>query len=159
MIKTIIVLLNFAFKCSLVNETSAASLVQAGNQANQLASVIDCTGNITHFTESCISKFLFFWRLKRDVFFNFCVCHKKDVSGKHHICEQNTWQNWENKLLMAHFFYLICIKLVNIKSKTILSACFIRYSIKARRKKLFKKMDSSKKTTIKLSRKIDLRGF
>ena len=33
------------------------------------------------------------------------------------------------------------------------------YPLKARRKKLFKKMDSSKKTTIKLSRKIDLRGL
>ena len=30
--------------------------------------------------------------------------------------------------------------------------------IKPRRKKLFEKMDSSKKTTVKLSRKIDLRG-
>ena len=34
---------------------------------------------------------------------------------------------------------------------------YICYSLKARRKKLFKKMDSSKKTTIKLSRKINLR--
>ena len=31
--------------------------------------------------------------------------------------------------------------------------------IKPRRKKLFEKMDSSKKTTVKLSRKIDLRGI
>ena len=36
----------------LVNETRVIALVQAGMQANQFASVIDCTGNITNFTES-----------------------------------------------------------------------------------------------------------
>ena len=35
---------------------------------------------------------------------------------------------------------------------------YIRYLQKARRKKLLKKMDSSKKTIVKLSRKIDLMG-
>ena len=45
------------------------------------------------------------------------------------------------------------------KNKIILSMYFIRYSWKVRRKKLFKKMDSSKKTTVKLSRKIYSRGF
>ena len=49
MIKTIIVLLNFAFKCRLVNETCAIALVQVGMQANQLASVIDGAGNKTNF--------------------------------------------------------------------------------------------------------------
>ena len=54
-------------------------------------------------------------------------------------------------------FSSICTKLVNIKNKTILSTYYIRYLQKARRKELLKKMDSSKKTIVKLSRKIDLR--
>ena len=45
MIKLIIVLLNFAFKKRLVNETRAIALVRAGTQANQLASAIDCADN------------------------------------------------------------------------------------------------------------------
>ena len=60
MIKTVIVLLNFAFKCRLVNETRAIALVQTGTQANQLASAIDRTGNITNFTENRASKSFFF---------------------------------------------------------------------------------------------------
>ena len=91
MIKTIIILLNLAFNCRLVNETRAVALVQAGTQANQLASAIDRTDNITNFTENQASKFLFFSGLKRDVFFNFCVCHKKSVSRKHPIRETNTY--------------------------------------------------------------------
>ena len=66
MIKTIIVLLNFAFECRLVNDTHMIALMQAGKQANQLTS------------------------LKRDVLFNFCVCHKKGASGKHPTHENNT---------------------------------------------------------------------
>ena len=54
------VLLKFAFKCSLVNETHVIALVQAGMQANQLAGTIDCAGNITNFTDNRASKFLFF---------------------------------------------------------------------------------------------------
>ena len=46
MITTIIALLNFAFKCRLVNETRTIALVQAGTQANQLAGTIDHAGNI-----------------------------------------------------------------------------------------------------------------
>ena len=61
MIKIIIVLLNFAFKCRLVNETRAIALVQAGTQANQLASVIDRAGNITNFTKNRTSKSFFFF--------------------------------------------------------------------------------------------------
>ena len=77
MVKAII-LLNFAFTCRLVNETCTITLMQANKQANQLARVIDCIGNITNFTENCSSKSLFFFsRLKRDLFFNFCVCIKK----------------------------------------------------------------------------------
>ena len=91
MIKAITVFLNFAFKYSLVSETRAIALMQAGMQANQLASVIDCAGSITNFTENRASKSFFFSRLKRNVFFNFCVCHKKGVSGKHPIHENNTY--------------------------------------------------------------------
>ena len=35
-------------------------LVQAGKQANQLARMIDCAGNITNFTINCASKSFFF---------------------------------------------------------------------------------------------------
>ena len=91
MIKTIIILLNFAFKCSLVNETCTIVLVQAGMQANQLTSAIDCAGNITSFTESHTGKRFFFSRLKRDMLFNFCVYHKKGVSRRYPICENNTY--------------------------------------------------------------------
>ena len=60
MIKTVIVLLNFTFKCRLVNETCAIMLLQAGTQANQLASIIDCTGKIKNFTKNDTSKSFFF---------------------------------------------------------------------------------------------------
>ena len=56
--------------------TGTIGLMQVGKQANQLASAIDRAGNI-NFTEHCASKSLFFFsRLKRDVFFNFCVIKK-----------------------------------------------------------------------------------
>ena len=46
MIKTIIVLLNFAFECRLINETHPIALMQAvGMQANQLATEIDRAGS------------------------------------------------------------------------------------------------------------------
>ena len=65
MIKTIIVLLNFTFKCRLVNEKSAIGM-QASTQANQLASAIDRAGNITNFTENGASKsFLFFLKTQK----------------------------------------------------------------------------------------------
>ena len=60
MIKTNIVLLNFAFKCRLVNETCAITLVQTGRQANQLASAVDHAANITNLTENRASKIYFF---------------------------------------------------------------------------------------------------
>ena len=44
----------------LVNETCAIVLVQAGTQANQFASAIDCTGKITNFTENHAGKSVFF---------------------------------------------------------------------------------------------------
>ena len=73
MIKTIIVLLNFALKCRLVNVTRAIALVQAGTQADQLASAIHRTGNNTQITQEKVSFFL--KTQKRDEPFNFCVCH------------------------------------------------------------------------------------
>ena len=44
----------------LVNETHTIVLVQAGTQANQFDSVIDCAGNITNFTENRTGKSFFF---------------------------------------------------------------------------------------------------
>ena len=40
----------------LVSETGAIALEQAGAQANQFASTIDCAGNITNFTENRAGK-------------------------------------------------------------------------------------------------------
>ena len=60
MIKTIIVLLNFAFKCRLFNEARAIALVQTGTQATQLTTAINRAGNITNFTENRASKSFFF---------------------------------------------------------------------------------------------------
>ena len=46
MIKTVIFLLKFPFKCRLINEIRTSVLVQASKQANQLTSAIDCVENI-----------------------------------------------------------------------------------------------------------------
>ena len=67
------------------------ALVQVSTPENQSASAIDHAGYITNFTENRASKSFFSWRLKRDAFFNFCVCHKKGVSGKHPIHKTNTY--------------------------------------------------------------------
>ena len=68
MIKTIIVLLNFAFKCRLVNETRAIALVQAGTQADQLASATDRVGNIINFTKNRARKSFFFSQDLKETF-------------------------------------------------------------------------------------------
>ena len=68
----------------LVNETHAT--VQASTLANQFTSVIDRAANITNFTENRAGKFLLFSKLKRDLFFNFCV---SSISWKHVIRENN----------------------------------------------------------------------
>ena len=57
MIKLIIVLLNFVFKCRLVNETHAIALV---THTNQLVSAIDRPGSINNFTKTRASKRFFF---------------------------------------------------------------------------------------------------
>ena len=91
MIKLIIVLLNFAFKGRLVNETCVITVVPAGTQANRLASTINHAGNITNFTENGASKSLFFSQDSKETCSLIFVCHKKGVSGKHPIRENNTY--------------------------------------------------------------------
>ena len=65
MIKTIIVLLNFAFKCRLVNETCAIALVQAGMQANQLASVMIAQATKQILPTIVQAKFSFFLKTEK----------------------------------------------------------------------------------------------
>ena len=68
------------FIVRLVNETRTFVLMQAGMQVNQFASVIECAGNITNFTENHAGKTFFFFfsrKLKKDLSLNVCVCHKK----------------------------------------------------------------------------------
>ena len=49
-------------------------------------------------------------------------------------------------------FFSICIKLVNIKNKAILNMYYNPLHIKSKEQKNYlKKLDSSKKTTVKLS--------
>ena len=49
------------FIVRLVNETRTFVLMQASMQVNQFASVIDCAGNITNFTENHAGKTFFFF--------------------------------------------------------------------------------------------------
>ena len=44
----------------LVKKTRTIALVQAGMQADQFARSIDCSGNITHFTENHTGRSFFF---------------------------------------------------------------------------------------------------
>ena len=92
MIKIIIILLNFAINCRFLSDTRVIALVQAGMQANRLASAIDCAGNITNFTENHASKSFFFSQDSKDMCSLIFVCHKTDVSGKHPIRENNTYR-------------------------------------------------------------------
>ena len=50
----------------LVNETRAITLVQAGPQANQVASAIDRAGSVTNFTENRAGKSFFFSEVSRE---------------------------------------------------------------------------------------------
>ena len=62
MIKTVTVLLNFAFKwLRLVNETHTIRLVQAGKQANQLASTVDHTGTAMQFLQEIVQAKVYFY--------------------------------------------------------------------------------------------------
>ena len=49
----------------LVIETRMIELVQAGMQANQFVSAIDCAGNIMNFTENCAGKSFFFLKTQK----------------------------------------------------------------------------------------------
>ena len=55
------------FLCKLVNETCAIVLMQAGTQANQLISAIDCANNITNFIENGTSKSFFFYQDSKEM--------------------------------------------------------------------------------------------
>ena len=79
-------------KNRLVNETRAVALVQAGTQANQFASSIDCAGNITNFTKSRTGKSFFFsLDSKETCYLIFVSAIRKGISGKHPIRENNTY--------------------------------------------------------------------
>ena len=61
-------------------------------QANQFASVIHRAGNITHFTENRAGKSFFLSRLKKGTcLLIFVSVIRKSISGKHPICENNTY--------------------------------------------------------------------
>ena len=53
---------------------------------------------------------------------------------------------------------MICIKLVNIKNNNFEHVLYLLHIETKEKKIIIKKIDSSKKTTVKLSRKIDLKG-
>ena len=72
MIKLIINLLNFAFKCRLVTETHVIALIQAGMQA-KIGQRDWSRRQHKILLKTVQAKVSFFWRLKRDVHFNFCV--------------------------------------------------------------------------------------
>ena len=161
MTKTIIILLNFAFNCMLVNETCTVVLMQAGTQANQLASVIGLAGNITNFTKNCTSKSFFSSQNSKE------TCSLISVSVIKKVYQEDI--PFVKTIHMYVFikgtigkmncywhvhFSSICMKLANIKSRTILHTLY-PLLIKTKEKKLFKNMDSSKNTTVKLPRKID----
>ena len=136
MIKTITVLLNFAFKwLSLVNVIRTIGLVQAGKQANQLASAIDRACNKTSFIENCAIKSLFLSQDSKE------TCSLTFVSVIKKVYQENI--PFVKTIHMYVFikgiigktncygtcvFYSICIKLKNIKNKTILNTYYIRYS-------------------------------
>ena len=58
-------LVSFTVSNRLVNETCTIVLVQAGTQTNQIASAIDCAGNIINFTEDHAGKNFFLKIQKR----------------------------------------------------------------------------------------------
>ena len=76
----------------LVNETRAIALVQASTQANQFARAIDRAGNIINFTEIHAGKsFIFCQDLKETCSLISVSLIRKGISGKHPICENNTY--------------------------------------------------------------------
>ena len=143
----------------LVNETRTIGLMQVGKQANQSASAIDCAGNI-NFTEHRAIKSCFFSQDSKEtcslIFVSviknayqenipfvktiFYVFIKNRISGKRTV-------------IGTCVFYSICINLENIKKKQFWARTISATHKKRGQKNYFKKMDSSKKTTVKLSKK------
>ena len=87
--------------------------MQAGTQANQFASAIDSAGNITNFTENRAGKSFFFSQDSKEICYLIFVSDiRKGISGKHPICENNTYEcfhenhNQENELSLARAFFL-----------------------------------------------------
>ena len=67
----------------LVNETRMIALVQAGTQANQFASTIDCTGNINKFYRKSLRRnFLFFLKTQRRLFLKTLSVLRKGIIRK-----------------------------------------------------------------------------
>ena len=67
-------------------------LMQAGTQANQFANVIDHTGNITNFVGNRGGKSFFFSQDSKETrYLIFVSVIRKGLSGKHSICENNTY--------------------------------------------------------------------
>ena len=133
MIKTIIVLLNFALKCRLVNVTRATALVQAGTQADQLASAIHHTGNNTQVAQEKVS---FFSQDSKETTCSliFVSVIKKEYQENNPFIKTINMYIFTKSIIGKTNCYLyarfssICIKLINIKTKTILSTYYIRYS-------------------------------
>ena len=135
MIKLIIVLLNFAFKGPLVNETCAITFVQAGTQANRLASTIDRAGNITNFTENCASKSFFFSQNSKETYsLIFVSVIKKVYQGNipfvktiHMYVFIKGIIGKMNCYCQVHFFFDL-YWVSKYKNKIFLSTYYIRYS-------------------------------
>ena len=158
MIKTI-VLLNVAFKWLKACQWDPNDRAYAGWKAGKSISQRDWLRRQHKFYWTLRNQKLFFFsRLKRDVFFNFCVCHKKRVSGKHSIRENNflfslKTESGKRTVIGTCVFYSICINLENIKKKQFWARTISATHKKRGQKNYFKKMDSSKKTTVRLSKK------
>ena len=135
MIKLIIVLLNFAFKGPLVNETCAITFVQAGTQANRLASTIDRAGNITNFTENRASKSFFFSQNSKETYsLIFVSVIKKVYQGNipfvktiHMYVFIKGIIGKMNCYCQVHFFFDL-YWVSKYKNKIFLSTYYIRYS-------------------------------
>ena len=135
MIKLIIVLLNFAFKGPLVNETCAITFVQAGTQANRLASTIDRAGNITNFTENRASKSFFFSQNSKETYsLIFVSVIKKVYQGNipfvktiHMYVFIKGIIGKMNCYCQVHFFFNL-YWVSKYKNKIFLSTYYIRYS-------------------------------
>ena len=67
-------------------------LMQAGTRVNQFANVIDHAGSITNFVRNRGGKSFFFSQdLKETRYLIFVSVIRKGITGKHHICENNTY--------------------------------------------------------------------